>query len=92
MNDIKLYGYTLDGRYTEVGPIKEITLTTSEGPYTEREPMAFNGNESFSFTVNISKSQVLRLCGCSNNWLKMHGYPMIRKRALFLASNPTKPR
>lgn len=80
MNDVKFYKYTLDGRYTEIGPITEITLTTSEGPYTEREPMVFKGNESFSFTVNISKSQVLRLCGCSNN-----GYPMIRKRALFLA-------
>ena len=82
MNDIKFYRYTLDGKYTEVGPVTEITLTTSEGPYTE-EVGVFKANDSFSFTVNISKSQVLRLCGYSNNWLKMHGYPMIRKRALF---------
>ncbi len=79
MNDIKFYKYTLDGKYTEVGPITEITLTTSESTDCPYEPMAFKGNESFSFTVNISKSQVLRLCGYSNNWLKMHGYPMIRR-------------
>ena len=92
MNDIKFYKYTIDGRYTEVGPITEITLTASEGTDTGQGASMFVGNDTFSFTVNISKSQVFRICGYSNNWLKMHGYPMIRERTLFLASYPTKPR
>jgi len=49
--------------------------------------------DTITFTVeNLTPSKIFRVCGYSNNWLKMHGYPMIRKRTLFLASYPTKPR
>lgn len=41
-------------------------------------------DDTITFTVeNLTPSKIFRACGLSNNWLKMHGYPMIRRRAFF---------
>lgn len=72
-----LYYLDSDGAYQPIGEFKSVDIET--GPDSASDYIPFFDVLEFSFTAHISPSKLLHVYGKSNNWLKMHGYPMIRR-------------
>jgi hypothetical protein len=83
-----LYYLDSDGVYQPIGEFESVDIETESDSASDYIP--FLDDLEFSFTAHISPSKLLRVYGKSNNWLKMHGYPMIRRRAFFQALKSTK--
>ena len=72
-----LYYLDSDGVYQPIGEFESVDIETGSDSTSDYTP--FFDVLEFSFTAHISPSKLLYVSGKSNNWLKMHGYPMIRR-------------
>lgn len=84
MSNCKL-GIMVNGKFREIAnDIREITLLP-ENKVIESFKVAGYKNEEFSISFkakNIDFERMIRnVTYGSNNWRKMHGFPMIRKRS-----------
>lgn len=77
----ELYFMSSEGKLSPIGRITEVDLTSSEEPYMDLTSIC--GDMTMTFEANIKNVMLLRyLAGfvMPNNWLKMHGFPMERRR------------
>ena len=73
-----------DGHYEKIGKIKEVELTPD--PYDDLSPEAELIMKPSEMTIQFKwnpdiRTEILLITGKapSNNWLRMHGYPMTRR-------------
>ena len=77
-----------DDEYVPIGRITDVPEIIVLPEYVPEESyLSFKTGGEMSFTTMVirpSKNLILWLCGLTdeipNNWLKMHGFPMKRKR------------
>lgn len=74
----KLYCTDADGNMFRLGKISSVELTPENNETDDGVVERLSG--SFLIKVSISRKQVYRMAGISNNWLKYHGFPKWRGR------------
>ena len=82
------------------GPIVDLTddLTAdSDKPHNRLRDVFSTDDVGFSFTVSwdcVDKLMLRIVFGLpvTNNWRRMHGYPVLRKRKVIKLRKPRKPR
>lgn len=75
------------GERYEISSVKEIELTCNDEHTINEYTNLWNYTDTFECNINVKRSSVneimiaIGLKNCiANNWLKMHKYPMNRKR------------
>lgn len=77
-----------NGEWCELGKVSKVEITNTKTEEieetTERKIRTFNNSRSFTAPIELTKQSTVMLLHktfCkSNNWLRMHGYPMKKKR------------